>query len=213
MLAGAILAGGRSLRYGTNKAFETFAGMSLIDHAVLSLSGFCDPVLVVANDLAPYLHLRATLVQDVVRDQGPLGGIYTALLFSPHDWVFTKATDMPFLNKELAKMMDALREDCDAVVPSLNDRVEPLMALYSRMCLPSIAAAIEQGEKKVTSFYRKVRVRELPEKEWREVDPEGLSFKNINTPEMMKELLEEGLRGGTREDSPGSKAREADNDG
>jgi molybdopterin-guanine dinucleotide biosynthesis protein A len=189
MLTGAILAGGKSVRYGSNKALEIFAGKSLIEHSVVSLSGLCEPVLVVANDLAPYLHLRATLVQDVVREQGPLGGIYTALLFSPHNWVFTKATDMPFLAKDLAKMMVALKGGCDAVVPLLNDRVEPLLALYSRRCLPSIAAAIEKEEKKVTSFYRKVRVRELPEREWRKVDPEALSFKNVNTPDILKELL------------------------
>jgi molybdenum cofactor guanylyltransferase len=189
MHAGAVLAGGKSLRYGRNKALEMFAGKSLIEHAVGSLSGFCDPILVVANDLTPYLRVRATLLQDVVRDQGPLGGIYTALLFSPREWVFTKATDMPFLVLGLAKMMVALREGVDAVVPLLGDRVEPLLAIYSRRCLPSVAATLEQGEKKITSFYRKVRVRELPEREWRKVDPDGLSFKNINTPENLEELF------------------------
>ena len=199
MLTGAILAGGKSLRYGSNKALEMFEGRSLIEHAVLSLVGVCDPILVVANDLAPYLHVRATLLQDMVREQGPLGGIYTALLFSPHDWVFTKATDMPFLAPELVRMMEALRGGCEAVVPLLNDRTEPLVALYSNRCLPSIAAALEQGEKKVTSFYRKVKVRELPEKAWRKVDPEGLSFKNINTPENLHELLEAVKRVGSKE--------------
>lgn len=196
MHAGAVLAGGKSLRYGRNKALEIFAGKSLLEHAVHSLSGFCDPVLVVANDLAPYLGIRATLVQDVVRDQGPLGGIYSALLFCPCEWLFAKATDMPFLELELAKMMGALRDGCDVVVPLLGGRVEPLLALYSRRCLPSVAIALEQGEKKITSFYRKVRVRELPEGEWRKVDPDGLSFKNINTPESLEELLERVPRPG-----------------
>ena len=188
MLTGAILAGGKSLRYGRNKALEPFRGKSLIERAVESLRGLGDPILVIANDLVPYLHVRATLVQDVARNQGPLGGAFTALLFSPHDWVFIKATDMPFLVEELAKMMCALREGCDAVAPVLNDRAEPLLALYSRRCLAPIATALEKGERKVTSFYRKVRVRELPEKEWRKVDPEGLSFKNVNTPENLEEL-------------------------
>ena len=188
MLTGAILAGGKSLRYGRNKALETFRGESLIERAVASLSGFGDPVLVIANDVLPYLHVRATLVQDVVRDQGPLGGAFTALLFSPHDWVFLKATDMPFLVEELAKMMSSLKEGCDAVVPILNDRAEPLLALYSRRCLAPIAAVLEKGERKVTSFYRKVKVKELPEKEWRKVDPDALSFKNVNTPENLEEL-------------------------
>jgi len=177
MLTGTILAGGKSRRYGRNKALEPFLGKSLIEHAVESLCSLGNPILVVANDLVPYLRVRATLVQDVVRDQGPLGGICTALLFSPHDWVFVKAADMPFMVAELVNMMCALREGCDAVAPLLNDRVEPLLALYSRRCLPPIAAALEKGERKVTSFYRKVRVRELPEEKWRKVDPEGLSFK------------------------------------
>jgi molybdenum cofactor guanylyltransferase len=197
MLTGAILAGGKSRRYGRNKALESFQGKGLIEHAVESLYGIGNPILVVANDLVPYFHVRATLVQDVVRDQGPLGGLFTALLFSPHDWVFIKATDMPFLVAELAKMMGTLREGCDVVVPLLNNRVEPLLALYSRRCLPSIATALEKGERKVTSFYRKVKVRELAEEKWRKVDTEGLSFKNVNTPENLEELQRIGV--GSRE--------------
>jgi len=187
MLTGAILAGGKSLRYGRNKALEVFHGRSLIEYAVQSLR-VCDPLLVVANDLTPYLHIRATLVQDVVCDQGPLGGIYTALLFSPHNWVFIKATDMPFLVEELAKKMFSSREGYDVVSPMLNDRYEPLLTLYSRRCLPAIAAALERGDRKITGFFRKVKVRGLPEEDWRMADPNGLSFMNVNTPEDLEQL-------------------------
>jgi molybdenum cofactor guanylyltransferase len=188
MLSGAVLAGGKSLRYGRNKALELLQGKSLIEHVLQSLRGLCDPVLVVANDLTPYLHLRATLVQDAICDQGPLGGIYTALLFSPHPWVLAKATDMPLLVEDLARLMLTLREGFDIVLPVLNDRPEPLLALYSRRCLPGIGAALEMGNRKITSFFRKVRVRELPEEEWRTVDPAGLSFSNVNTPENLEQL-------------------------
>jgi molybdenum cofactor guanylyltransferase len=188
MLTGAVLAGGKSLRYGRNKALEIFQGKSLIEYAVRSLRNFCDPLLVIANDLTPYLHIQATLVQDILRDQGPLGGLYTALVFSPHEWLFVKATDMPFLAPELAQLMLASKEGFDVVVPMLNDRYDPLLALYSRRCLPPVAATLEKGDRKVTMFFRKVRVRELPEKQWRTVDPEGLSFKNVNTPQNLEEL-------------------------
>ena len=188
MLTGAVLAGGKSLRYGRNKALEVCQGKSLIEHAVASLRGLCDPVLVVANDLTLYLHLRAALVQDAIPDQGPLGGIYTALLFSPHPWVLAKATDMPLLVQDLVKMMLALREGYDVVLPVLNDRHEPLLALYSRRCLTPVAAALEKGERKIISFFPKVRVRVLPEADWRAVDPGGLSFSNINTPENLEQL-------------------------
>jgi len=188
MLTGSVLAGGKSVRYGRNKALEVFHGKGLIEHAVESLRAVCDPVLVVANDLTPYLHIRATLVQDVICDQGPLGGIYTALLFSPHNWALVKATDMPFLAQELVKKMYSSREGYDVVAPMLNERYEPLLALYSRRCLPAIAAALERGDRKITAFFRKVKVRELSEADWRMADPNGLSFKNVNTPENFEQL-------------------------
>lgn len=188
MLTGAVLAGGKSLRYGRNKALEIVQGKSLIEHAIQSLRNLCDPVLVVANDVTLYLQVRATLVQDAVCDQGPLGGIHTALLFSPHQWVLAKATDMPLLVEELAKAMLAMREGCDVVLPLLNGRPEPLMALYSRRCLPFVGSALEMGHRKITSFFRKVSVRELAEKDWRILDPDGLSFSNINTPENLEQL-------------------------
>jgi len=188
MLTGAILAGGKSLRYGRNKALEVIRGKSLIEHAVASLCRLCDPVLMVANDLTLYLHLRVVLVQDAIPEQGPLGGIYTALLFSPHPWILAKATDMPLLVEDLARMMLTLREGHDVVLPTLNDRYEPLLALYSRRCLAPVAAALEKGERKIVSFFPKVRVKVLPEADWRTVDPEGLSFSNINTPQHLEQL-------------------------
>lgn len=189
MLTGAILAGGKSLRYGTNKALVLFQGQTLISRAVESLRCFCDPVLIIANDLSPYYSLRATLIQDFIPYQGPLVGIYSALLFSPHTWVFIKATDMPFLVPGLQELMVSCIEGADIVVPEHNGRPEPLLALYSRRCLPSIAAVLGAGERKITSFYKRVKVKLLKEEEWRSVDGEGLSFKNVNTPENLDELL------------------------
>jgi molybdopterin-guanine dinucleotide biosynthesis protein A len=183
VLTGTILAGGKSVRYGRNKALEVFHGERLIDRAVESLRPFCDPILVVCNDLSLYHDVRATLVQDIIPQQGPLVGIYTALLFSPNDWILTRATDMPFLAPELLRMMLELKEGFDVVVPLYKDWYEPLFALYHRRCIPSIATHVEAGERQAISFYGKVKVKAMEEKVWRGADPEGLSFRNINTPE------------------------------
>ncbi|MFP5213256.1 MAG: molybdenum cofactor guanylyltransferase, partial [Acidobacteriota bacterium] len=126
MLTGAILAGGKSRRYGRNKAFELFQGKRMIDGVVESLRPLCDPVMVVANDLSLYLDVRATLIQDFILDQGPLVGVYTALLFSPNDWVFVKATDMPVLVPDVVEMMVAASDGFDAVVPICEGKYEPL---------------------------------------------------------------------------------------
>lgn len=183
MLTGAVLAGGRSLRYGRNKALEVFQGRRLVDRAVEALRELCSPVLVIANDLAPFVGVGAGLVRDIVPHQGPLGGIYTALLFSPNEWVVVRATDMPLFVPEMVHRMLGLSRGADAVVPRAGGQYEPLFALYHRRCIPAIADVLEGPRRNVISFYAKIRLRHFEEDQWRPVDPEGLSFRNVNTPE------------------------------
>lgn len=184
MLTGAVLAGGRSVRYGRNKAFEVFEGERLVDRAVGALRERCSPVFLIANDLRPYLGVSATLLRDIVPFQGPLGGIYTALLFSPNDWVVVRATDMPiFVPEMLECMLDLSGSGADAVVPRLGENYEPLFALYHRRCMPAIAEVLEGPQRNVISIYNKIRLRIFEEDQWRPVDPQGLSFRNVNTPE------------------------------
>ncbi|MBP8644844.1 MAG: molybdenum cofactor guanylyltransferase [Syntrophobacteraceae bacterium] len=188
MITGAILAGGKSLRYGRNKAMELFDGVRLIDRSVAALAPHCDPIFVVANNLTDYVGVNTFLLRDLVPHQGPLGGICTALWFSPHEWVFIKAADMPILVPEVLTLMIGLKEDHDAVVPVHHERYEPLLALYRRRCLPAVTRALEGSDRKAFTFYRQVRVRFLQEIEWKAVDPDGLSFKNANTPEELAAL-------------------------
>ncbi len=183
MPAGAVLAGGKSLRFGKNKALEMFRGKRFIDLAVESLRPLCSPVMVMANEIAPYLDSGAMLVQDIIAQQGPLGGIYTALLYSPCDWVFVKATDMPLLLPQMASLIvEAARGDFDAVVPKVGEFFEPLLAVYNRRCLPAIERQLRGSEnRQVVAFFKKIRLKTITEKQWQEVDPRGLSFKNVNT--------------------------------
>lgn len=192
MIAGAVLAGGESRRFGRNKALEVFQGVRLIDRAVANLAHVCDPVMVVANDLIPYADLNVLLVRDVVPRFGPLAGIFTALYFSPHPWVFVRATDMPFLDLSLAQAMVSLTHtpQADVIVLKKGENFEPLMALYHVRCLPHIRRCIEADRRQIISFYRSARVHAVEESQWRLYDPEGMSLWNINTPEDWQRMLE-----------------------
>ncbi len=189
MITGAVLAGGKSLRFGTNKALQQFGDKRLLEWAVETLRPFCDPIVVIANEIEPYLELGVTVALDMIPHLGPLGGIYTALLFSPAEWVLVKATDMPFLVPEVASLLIDAKEGFDVVVPKLNDSYEPLLAMYNRRCLPAIARHLEvPGKHKIIGFFREIRLRTIAEEKWREVDPEAFSFKNVNTPSDMAQL-------------------------
>jgi molybdopterin-guanine dinucleotide biosynthesis protein A len=125
---------------------------------------------------------------DIEPQQGPLGGLCSALFFSPHEWVLVRATDMPFLVPGILQAMLDQREGADVVVPLTGGRYEPLCALYRRSCLPAVVQVLGGRKRQVIAFFEKVKVRVVPEETWRSFDPEGLSFRNVNTQEDMREL-------------------------
>ncbi len=183
-VSGAILAGGKSKRFGRNKALELFNGERLVDINIKLLEKFCGHLFIIANDLRSYVNCKATLVKDIIPSYGPLGGIYTALLFSMHDWVFVRAVDMPFLSYDLVDiMLQEAEKGCDVVIPYSEQGYEPLCALYNRKCIPFIVRSIKRGDKRVISFFSRVKVRQIGRNVWQNMDPDGLSFANVNTQE------------------------------
>ena len=129
------------------------------------------------------------LVLDIIPHQGPLGGIYTALLFSPSEWVLVKATDMPFLVPELASLIIDAKEGFDAVVPKLvQDFYDPLLAMYNRRCLPQSHANSGARQAPGHRLLPENKASDHSEEEWRKVDPDALSFKNVNTPSDLAEI-------------------------
>ncbi|MCY4578697.1 MAG: molybdenum cofactor guanylyltransferase [Chloroflexi bacterium] len=194
-----VLAGGLSRRLGRDKALEPFEGEPLIQRVIGRLSRFTDETVVVVNSEArgkelPLPH-DAVIAVDIFPDSGSLGGIFTGLTAARNEWGFVVACDMPFLNTDLILHMLALRSDYDAVVPLLNGYPEPTHAVYSSACLPDIQRRLEARELKIAGFFDDVRVRTLSEVEVDDLDPERLSFFNVNTPEDLARavtLAEEG---------------------
>jgi molybdopterin-guanine dinucleotide biosynthesis protein A len=192
-MVGVVLVGGESRRYGRNKALELFQGERLIDRQVRTVGTLFSEVLVITNDPERYLHLDVTIVRDVIPGQGPLGGIYTGLLFAQGKSVFVTACDMPFVQPAVVRRMLQLATDYDVIVPEKTEGLEPLHAIYSSRCLPHIEKMLDHGTLQVITFFPAVKVYRLSSEEIGQLDPQGLSFFNINTPNDMdraRELLE-----------------------
>jgi molybdopterin-guanine dinucleotide biosynthesis protein A len=193
-IVGVVLVGGKSLRFGRNKALELFQGERLIDRQVRKVRTLFSEVLVITNTVEDYLHLEVTVLRDVIPGLGPLGGIYTGLLFAQGRSVFVTACDMPFLQPAVVRQMVQLAGGYDVVVPQKKEGLEPLHAIYSPRCLPHIKDMLERGKLQVISFFQAVKVYRLSQQEMRQLDPQELSFYNINTPNDMdkaKVMLED----------------------
>ena len=180
---GIILAGGKNLRLGRNKALEIIGGKTVIERVLARLSRIVNTIIIVTadgkNHLMPLPDAR--FVADVYPGKGPLGGIYSGVSTSSTDLNIVVACDMPFLSTDLLQHMLELAPGFDAVIPRTRESLfEPLHAVYSRNCLPVIKSHVETWKLSIRAFLAEVKVRYIEEDECRRYDPELLSFFNMN---------------------------------
>jgi len=191
-----VLAGGKGLRLGYDKTLETVGNRSLLQWVIFCLSSFNSDIIIVTDTEQPFPQFagcpKLTAVTDTYPGKGPLGGIYTGLAISGSFYNLVVACDMPFLNRALLSYMIQLSVNFDLVVPRLGNMVEPLHAVYSKDCLPTIEYLLRQGNLRVAELFNLVRVRYVEAEEINRFDPNHLSFFNINTKadlEMARELV------------------------
>ena len=184
----AILAGGHSSRMGTNKALVRVGGRTIAERIVEQVRPLTEELILVTNTPEVYAWLDLPMFGDLIPDKGPLGGLYTALSGVRNDCALVVSCDQPFLNAELLRYLIWLREGYDVVVPLAPDGYPQSMhAVYRKTCLGPIRARIDAERLKVIGFFEDVRVRRVPMEEIAPIDPERLSFVNVNTPDDLAE--------------------------
>jgi molybdopterin-guanine dinucleotide biosynthesis protein A len=182
-ITGVILAGGKSDRMGQNKALMSLDGHRLVDRVVDVLRAVFANLLVVTNSPELYADLGLRMVGDVYPDKGALGGIYSAVHHVATPYCFIVACDMPFLNPTVMRYLIAQIDAYDVVMPDIHGETEPLHAIYGKACLAPIHRRIEANRLKITGFLPEVRVRMVTATELQPLDPDLLTFQNLNTPE------------------------------
>ena len=187
---GIILAGGRGSRINRNKALITLPdGKALIQRSIGVLKGIFAEVLIVANRKELYRDFGVRVVEDLIKGAGPLGGIFAGLHYSSSHVNFVIGCDMPFPQPGLIRLLVEECGDHDVVIPQAGGEVEPLFAIYTKNCLPVISDHLQRSDLKVRSILTELRVRRVEEREIERVDPERLSFFNVNNPEDLKRAL------------------------
>jgi molybdopterin-guanine dinucleotide biosynthesis protein A len=182
-VTGVIQAGGKSTRMGGQpKALLELGGRRMIDRVVDVVAAVTDDLLVVTNTPELYASLGVTMVPDAFPDGGSLGGIYSGLRAAAGDAAFTVACDMPFLRREVARLVIDRAADADVVIPTADGQLEPLHACYAKRCLVPMETRIRAGRLKLVDFLDDVHVLVVPEAEVARVAPPDVVFMNVNTP-------------------------------
>lgn len=131
-----ILVGGKSSRFGSDKAVAEIGGTTLVMRAMeIVRDAFPEsPIYFVAGDPNRFElgMLNAPVIFDQVADRGPVGGLHAALSNARSEWIFLFACDLPLMTSEfISQLHSEWDEGFDAVVPEQPDgRKQPLCAFY-----------------------------------------------------------------------------------
>lgn len=196
-LAAAVLAGGQGRRMGREKATLRVGGVELARRVADAAATVADPVVLVA----PSGHRAHTLGYATIPDPGagPLAALAAALAALETRHVLVLATDHPDLRPGLLRLLAERRGHGEAVCCRRAGRLEPLVAVHARV--PALAAAearLAAGDRSVTGLLRALRTRVLEEPEWRQADPDGRSFLDLDDPEDLQ-VWEQHSEAGTRQ--------------
>jgi molybdenum cofactor guanylyltransferase len=220
--AALVLAGGKARRFQTidkvwqDKALAQLQGKPLLIHAVESVLGVVDEVVVCVNDAqrrekyAKVLQSNGLVNVKLVVDEyvagisGPNVAIMSGLRAVNADYCFTLPCDMPFLQPKVAEYLFAEGRECDIAVPMWpNGRLETLMMVLERKPSLEIAQTLcvlkrprsddiprGAGKTKLISPINNIKV----------LDPELKSFININSREDLYKLQTRQSHGSITED-------------
>ena len=181
---GVILAGGRSSRFGSNKALVMVAGKPLIQRVADLMASLFAECLLITNTPEEYRFLNLPMTGDRYRECGPLAGIHAALLQVKTDRAFVVACDMPNISPELIRYICTINEqEYDVIIPWLKSGQEPLFGIYHKNSLGVIVTYLQQKDCQIIRALEDLRVRRVSEQEVLSATSDLSCFKNINRPE------------------------------
>lgn len=182
-----VLAGGKSARMGTDKAFLQVGRATLLTRALELAAGVADDVWI-GGDARKFAAF-GRVVEDVYRDRGPLGGIHAALSRTTTDLNLMLAVDLPFVELRFLHYLIARAAEEGAVVtvPRAAGGLQPLCAVYRRAFVKVAERSLREGRNKIDALFSAVETRVIAEEE---LSRQGFSeemFHNLNTPEELRQ--------------------------
>jgi molybdopterin-guanine dinucleotide biosynthesis protein A len=156
-ISAVLLAGGKSLRMGEDKATILFRSMPLWK-IQLELLRKLQPgeLFISAQSDPPWRPADVQFVADEQPSRGPLSGIASVLSQITTEHLVALAIDMPFMNASYLRALWRRIEPGRGIVPVIDDRFEPLAAIYSREALPDFTAALSGDDFSLQSLITKL---------------------------------------------------------
>ncbi len=178
-ITGFVIAGGKSERFGKDKRKLLVSGKTLIDRTIGILEDlFGRHPFVVGDNLGEFRIDPEFVINDARKDSGPLGGIVAALEKCRTKWGLMLAVDLPDITvRDLESLVTAADESFDFISLSVDEKPEPLIALYHSRTAPFWRDQLDKEELMIAVGLKRLRCKSI--------FPDGgiNSLRNINEPD------------------------------
>ena len=185
-----VLAGGKSQRFGRDKSQVKLGSKILIDYILDEIKDVYKDILIVTNEPIKFLDLdKISLISDIQKGLGPLGGVYSAMKWvkdnkKNYKWISTFPIDTPFFKREhLNRFYKEIDLDKSKLffMKSKNTR-HNIFGLWSLELIEKLEFALNKGDRKVELWANEMGVKTIDFDHEKNKDP----FFNINTEEDLK---------------------------
>jgi len=184
-IQGLVLAGGKSLRMGTDKSDIAYHGMPQVDYVTGLFDAIGIPAYVSCRpDQIDEKAHTGEVIQDRFLDLGPFGAILSAMMSAPDNAWLVVATDLPLISTETLNTLISSR-DCSKIATAFHNPdtgfPEPLITLWEPKAYPVLLSYLAQGIAcpRKTLINSDVNVIAAADVRW---------LQNVNTPEEAREI-------------------------
>jgi molybdenum cofactor guanylyltransferase len=185
-ILGTVLAGGKSQRFGEDKSQVKLGDKLLIDYILSEVIEEFKEILVVSNSLIDFRKSeKITVIEDIKKNLGPLGGVLTAMKWikdnnKDYKWISTFPTDSPFFKRSILQkfLQDIQPEESKLFFIKSNNTRHNIFGIWSIDLIDKLEEDLNKGERKVEVWANSIGVKTI-NIEFQNEDP----FFNINTKE------------------------------
>ena len=158
-LKGIVLAGGRSRRFGSDKALAAAGSMTMIEKTIALLKELGLEPVIVTHESADYSFLKCAILRDLISNQGPLGGLYTAMMAYKNSSLLVLTCDMPYMT--LSVLRSLLRSHksknlatiyCVSADDRIHSQYQPFPGVYESSIVGQIVSSLKKKKLSMRHF-------------------------------------------------------------
>ncbi len=150
---------------GVDKGLVKLLQKPLVQHVIERLIPQVDEILINANrEIPQYQAFAYPVLQDSHEHFiGPLAGFSLGLQHAQHDYLLTVPCDSPLLPQDLAQRLlsGLVAHHADIAVASSDGDAHPVFCLCKKGVLPSLAAYLGKGERRVSAWQKSLAYTEV----------------------------------------------------